>query len=93
MKNIEYLPIIQTDRLALRQGNRTDLGSFAHLNANLKVMEYFPFSGHLRSRGIMEWIGMHHDSKDDFNHLKLSEGHPLRCHVLYREWQKNQRAS
>ena len=38
---------------------------------------------------------MHHDSKDDFNHPKLPEGHPLERHVLYRlkedEWQAQQR--
>jgi hypothetical protein len=32
----------------------------------------------------MEKIGMHHDPKDDFDHPKLPEGHPLRRHVLYR---------
>lgn len=35
-------------------------------------------------------IGMHHDSKDDFDHPKLPEGHSLRRPVLYRinycEW-------
>lgn len=44
----------------------------------------------MRSRRIMEKIGMHHDSKDDFDHPKLPEGHALRRHVLYRikhsEW-------
>lgn len=49
-----------------------------------------------RSRRVMEKIGMHHDSKDDFDHPKLPEGHPLRRHVLYRldrdEWKKQQRA-
>lgn len=34
---------------------------------------------------------MHHDLKDDFDHPKLPEGHPLRGHVLYQlkasEWQ------
>jgi hypothetical protein len=42
----------------------------------------------------MEKIGLHHDPKDDFDHPKLQEGHPLRKHVLYRlfldEWKNLQ---
>ncbi len=193
MKNIGYPPIIRTDRLVLRQWSTADLEPFARLNADPKVMEYFPglktkeesdhsvslMSGHIekygwgfwaaslaataefigfigledvyfkttftpaveigwrlafkywgrgyategaiaslhygfetlklneivsftavgnrRSRAVMERIGMHHDSKDDFDHPKLSEGHPLRRHVLYRlaadEWRKKHGAS
>lgn len=37
-----------------------------------------------RSRRVMEKIGMHHHSEDDFDHPKLPEGHRLRRHVLYR---------
>ena len=48
-----------------------------------------------RSRHVMEKIGMHHDPKDDFDHPKLPEGHPLRRQVLYRleasEWRKQVR--
>lgn len=37
-------------------------------------------------------IGMHHNEVDDFDHPKLSEGHPLKRHVLYRlksnEWRE-----
>ncbi len=46
----------------------------------------------IRSRHVMEKIGMHYNSKDDFDHPKLPEGHPLRRHVLYRlnktKWQR-----
>lgn len=38
----------------------------------------------LRSRRVMEKLGMHRDPKDDFDHPKLPEGHRLRAHVLYR---------
>jgi RimJ/RimL family protein N-acetyltransferase len=38
----------------------------------------------LRSRRVIEKLGMHRDPKDDFDHPKLPEGHPLRRHVLYR---------
>lgn len=188
MKDIEHPPIIRTDRLILRQWSQNDLEPFAKLNADPKVMEYFPglktkkesdhsvslMSGHIekygwgfwaaslaetgefigfigledvhfktdftpaveigwrltfkhwgkgyategalaslnygfetlnldeivsftavanmRSRAVMERIGMHHDSQGDFDHPKLPEGHPLRRHVLYRlsidEWSR-----
>lgn len=46
----------------------------------------------IRSRLVMEKIGMHYNSKDDFEHPELPEGHILKKHVLYRlnssEWQK-----
>jgi RimJ/RimL family protein N-acetyltransferase len=38
----------------------------------------------LRSRRVMEKLGMTHDPSDDFDHPNLPEGHPLRRHVLYR---------
>ncbi len=46
----------------------------------------------LRSRKVMEKIGMTHDPRDDFDHPKVPEGHPLKRHVLYRlkrgDWQE-----
>lgn len=45
--------------------------------------------GNIRSRRVMEKIGMHRDPKDDFDHPKLPEGHPLRRHVLYRILRKD----
>jgi len=44
----------------------------------------FTVPGNLRSRRVMERIGMTHDPRDDFEHPKLPVGHPLRHHVLYR---------
>ncbi|MGB6686263.1 MAG: GNAT family N-acetyltransferase [Terracidiphilus sp.] len=38
----------------------------------------------LRSRRVMEKLGMAHDERDDFDHPLLPERHPLRRHVLYR---------
>lgn len=38
----------------------------------------------MRSRHVMEKIGMHHDLPGDFDHPKISLEHPLRRHVLYR---------
>lgn len=57
---------------------------------NLNEIVSFTAIQNMRSRRIMEKIGMHHDQKDDFDHPKLSEGHSLKRHVLYRinhsEW-------
>lgn len=61
---------------------------FETLNFNEIVS--FTTVQNMRSRRIMEKIGMHHDPKDDFDYPKLLKGHPLRRHVLYRinhsEW-------
>jgi len=38
----------------------------------------------VRSRRVMEKLGMSHDPADDFDHPRLPAGHPLRRHVLYR---------
>jgi RimJ/RimL family protein N-acetyltransferase len=38
----------------------------------------------VRSRRVMEKLGMTHSLSDDFDHPMLPEGHPLRRHVLYR---------
>jgi len=39
----------------------------------------------LRSRRVMEKIGMTRDAAGDFDHPRLPEGHPKRRHVLYRK--------
>lgn len=44
----------------------------------------FTVPANLRSRRIMEKLGMIHDPADDFDHPGLPEGDPLRRHVLYR---------
>jgi len=44
----------------------------------------FTVPENLRSRRVMEKLGMSHDPVDDFDHPRLPEGHPLRRHVLYR---------
>jgi RimJ/RimL family protein N-acetyltransferase len=38
----------------------------------------------LRSRRVMEKLGMTCNPADDFDHPRLPPGHPLRPHVLYR---------
>lgn len=44
----------------------------------------FTVPGNVRSRAVMERLGMTHDPADDFDHPSLPEGHPLRRHMLYR---------
>lgn len=44
----------------------------------------FTVPANVRSRAVMERLGMTHDPADDFDHPNLPEGHPLRSHVLYR---------
>ncbi len=41
-------------------------------------------AANLRSRAVMERLGMRHDPADDFDHPMLPAGHPLRRHVLCR---------
>lgn len=50
----------------------------------LESIVSFTVFENLRSRRVMEKIGMTHDPRDDFDHPGLPEGHPLRRHVLYR---------
>jgi RimJ/RimL family protein N-acetyltransferase len=40
--------------------------------------------GNVRSRRVMEKIGMVHNPADDFDHPLVPDGHPLRRHMLYR---------
>ena len=44
----------------------------------------FTVPENVRSRAVMEKLGMTHDPADDFDHPGIPEGHPLRRHVLYR---------
>jgi RimJ/RimL family protein N-acetyltransferase len=44
----------------------------------------FTAPANLRSRRVMEKLGMSRSPADDFQHPRLPEGHPLRPHVLYR---------
>ena len=38
----------------------------------------------VRSRRVMERLGLTHDPADDFDHPQMPVGHPLARHVLYR---------
>ena len=62
--------------------------AFEHLG--LPSLVSFTVPANLRSRRVMEKLGMTHDPADDFDHPGLPAGHLLRSHVLYRlsrtEW-------
>ncbi len=53
----------------------------------LKLREIVSFTSavNLRSRRLMERLGLVHDSTSDFEHPSIPEGHELRYHVLYRK--------
>jgi RimJ/RimL family protein N-acetyltransferase len=57
---------------------------YAFGELSLDSLVSFTVPENLRSRRVMEKIGMTHDSNDEFDHPSLPEGHPLRRHVLYR---------
>lgn len=50
----------------------------------LDALVSFTVPANIRSRRVMEKIGMIHNPGDDFDHPNLPDGHPLRRHVLYR---------
>lgn len=51
---------------------------------DLDALVSFTVPANVRSRRVMEKIGMTHDPDDDFDHPTLPERDPLRRHVLYR---------
>jgi RimJ/RimL family protein N-acetyltransferase len=57
---------------------------YAFEDLGLDGLVSFTVPENLRSRRVMEKLGMTHDPADDFDHPRLPEGHPLRRHVLYR---------
>jgi RimJ/RimL family protein N-acetyltransferase len=51
---------------------------------NLEELVSFTAPANVRSRRVMEKLGMMRDPADDFEHPNLPANHPLRRHVLYR---------
>ena len=58
--------------------------AFAFDDVGLDGLVSFTVPQNLRSRRVMEKLGMTHDPREDFDHPTLPPGHPLRRHVLYR---------
>ena len=57
---------------------------FAYTELALPEVVSFTAVANVRSRAVMERIGMTCDESGDFDHPAVAEGHPLRRHVLYR---------
>ena len=57
-----------------------------HAFEDLRLKEVVSFTtpANVRSRRVMEKIGMNHHPADDFDHPSLPTGHALKRHVLYR---------
>ncbi|MQA81166.1 MAG: GNAT family N-acetyltransferase [Streptosporangiales bacterium] len=60
--------------------------SLAHgfIAAGLDEVVSFTTRTNVRSRAVMERLGMTRDPADDWDHPRLAPDHPLRPHVLYR---------
>ena len=64
-------------------------GALASLNFGFQVVKLdeivsFAVKDNIRSRHVMEKIGMKHDADGDFDSPFFPEGHPFQRHVLYR---------
>jgi RimJ/RimL family protein N-acetyltransferase len=58
--------------------------AFGFERLGLAEIVSFTTVGNVRSRRVMEKLGMARSRADDFEHPSLPVGHPLRPHVLYR---------
>lgn len=65
------------------EGARAAL-AFAHDELGYSEVVSMTSFGNVRSRRVMEKLGMTHDARDDFDNPRVPEGHALRAHVLYR---------
>ena len=65
------------------EGARAAL-DFGFQSLQLEEIVSFTVPANVRSRRVMEKIGMTRSASEDFDHPVLPEGHPLRRHVLYR---------
>lgn len=73
-------------RSAWGHGYATEAGTeamrFAHDELGLAEVVSFTAASNVRSRAVMERLGLRHDR--DFEHPRLAVDHPLRHHVLFR---------
>jgi RimJ/RimL family protein N-acetyltransferase len=87
-----FMPAVEVGwrlaRHAWGHGYATEAASaalqFGFDTVGLAEIVSFTVPANLRSRRVMDRIGMTNDPADDFDHPRLPEGHPLRRHVLYR---------
>jgi ribosomal-protein-alanine N-acetyltransferase len=75
-------------RSAWGHGYATEAGraslAFGFDAVGLEEIVSFTSVANMRSRAVMERLGMTHDPGDDFDHPELPEANRLRRHVLYR---------
>ena len=62
---------------------------YAFTELNLSEIISFTVVANIKSRRVMQKIGLHHAEADDFDHPNLDENSPLRRHVLYRLTRNN----
>ena len=87
-----FTPAVEVGwRLAADQWGRgyATEGALAALNygfntAGVDEIVSFTSAINVRSRRVMERLGMRRDVTGDFEHPNVPEGHPTRPHVLYR---------
>ena len=58
--------------------------AFGFERLGLREIVAFTTTANVRSRRVMDKLGMSRSPADDFMHPSIPEGHPLRPHVLYR---------
>ena len=73
------------------EGARAAVG-FAFDALGLPELVSFTTVNNLRSRRVMEKLGMSRNPLEDFDHPSLPDDHPLRRHVLYRMQRTSWRA-
>jgi RimJ/RimL family protein N-acetyltransferase len=57
---------------------------FGFQQAGLEEVVAYTAASNMRSRRLMERLGMSRDRAADFEHPRIAPGHPLAAHVLYR---------
>jgi len=88
----EFTPAVEVGwrlaRSSWGNGYATEAGraalTFGFEWLGFKEIVSFTTAANLRSRAVMERLGMGRDPADDFEHPSLPPGHPQRPHVLYR---------
>ena len=73
----------QWDQGYATEGARAAL-AFGFEDLQLVEIVSFTVPQNVRSRRVMEKLGMSHDPRDDYDHPILPKEHPLCRHVLYR---------
>jgi ribosomal-protein-alanine N-acetyltransferase len=87
-----FMPAVEVGwRLAAEhwgQGYATEAAqgvlAFGFERLGLPEIVSFTTTANVRSRRVMEKLGMRRAPAEDFLHPLIAEGHPLRPHVLYR---------